>query len=64
MQCHVEMTPTMIESWCEHWSAEGVPASASVQTPAEMQLGMDARIAAMRGVADRLYARWTRGLKA
>ncbi len=64
MQCHVEMTPTMIESWCAHWAAECVPASASVQTPQQIQEGMDARIAAMRVVADRLYARWCRGLKA
>lgn len=63
MQCHVEMTPTMIESWCNQWAAEGVPASASVQTPEQMQTGMEARIAAMRAVADRLYARWSAGLK-
>jgi len=64
MQCHVEMTPTMIESWGTQWAAEGVPASVSVQTPAQMQEGVEARIAAMRAVADRLYTRWTRGLKA
>ena len=63
MQCHVEMTPTMIASWCTQWYAEGVPASASVQTPEQMQQGMEPRIEAMRAVADRLYARWARGLK-
>jgi GMP synthase-like glutamine amidotransferase len=63
MQCHVEMTPTMIESWCRHWADEGVPASASVQTPEQIQDGMEARIAAMRVVADRLYTRWCAGLK-
>lgn len=62
MQCHVEMTPTMIESWCRQWDAEGVPASASVQTPAQMQAGMEERITAMRAVADRIYGRWARGL--
>jgi GMP synthase-like glutamine amidotransferase len=64
MQCHVEMTPTMIASWCTHWAAEGVPGSASVQTPQQIQENVDARIAAMRVVADRLYARWCKGLKA
>ena len=64
MQCHVEMTSTMIESWCRHWAEEGVPASASVQTPQQIQYGMEARIAAMRVVADHLYARWCQGLKA
>lgn len=64
MQCHVEMTPSMIENWCRHWGDEGVPASDSVQTPEQMQDGMEARVAAMRAVADRLYTRWCQGLKA
>ena len=63
MHCHVEMTPTMIAIWCTQWDAEGVPASTSVQTPEQMQQGMEPRIEAMRAVADRLYARWARGLK-
>jgi len=63
MQCHVEMTGTMIESWCRQWAAEGVSPSASVQTPEQMQAGMEASIAAMRVVADRLYAHWIAGLK-
>jgi GMP synthase-like glutamine amidotransferase len=62
MQCHVEMTETMIRSWCEHWTQEGVPESSSVQTPAQMQNAMEARIAAMRVFSDRLYSRWIRGL--
>lgn len=63
LQCHVEMTPTMIRSWCEHWTAEGVPASASVQTPEQMEENIEARIGAMRAVADRLYTRWIDGLR-
>ena len=63
MQCHVEMTSTMIESWSRHWDAEGVPASASVQAPAMMLEGMEARITAMRIVADRLYQRWCADLR-
>lgn len=62
MQCHVEMTETMIASWCRGWQAEGVPPSPSVQTPDQMQAGMAARIAAMRRIADRLYLRWCSGL--
>jgi GMP synthase-like glutamine amidotransferase len=62
MQCHVEMTDTMIGSWCQQWAAENVPPSASVQTPDQMQEGMDVRIAAMRAVADRLYEKWVDGL--
>lgn len=62
MQCHVEMTDSMIGAWCRQWAVEGVPPSESVQTPEQMQEGMEARIAAMRAVADRLYSRWIRGL--
>lgn len=63
MQCHVEMTETMIRSWCQQWAAEGAPPSASVQTPEQMQTDMTARIAAMRAVADRLYTHWIGGLR-
>ncbi|MFA4970019.1 MAG: type 1 glutamine amidotransferase, partial [Sulfuritalea sp.] len=62
MQCHVEMTDTMIRSWCQQWAAEGVPPSASVQTPEQMEENINARIMAMRTVADRLYTRWIGGL--
>ncbi len=62
MQCHVEMTGSMIASWCRQWAAENAAASASVQTPEQMQTGMEARIEAMRAVADRIYGRWIGGL--
>jgi GMP synthase-like glutamine amidotransferase len=64
MQCHVEMTDSMIRLWGRQWGDENVPASASVQTPQQMEENMEARIAAMRVVADRLYTRWLAGLKA
>lgn len=62
MQCHVEMTETMIDKWSQHWMQEGVPASASVQTPEQMNTDAATRIAAMRVVSDRLYTRWCAGL--
>jgi GMP synthase-like glutamine amidotransferase len=63
LQCHVEMTDSMIRTWCRQWAAECVPASASVQTPTQMEERMEDRIAAMRVVADRLYDRWIGGLR-
>lgn len=65
MQCHVEMTPTMIESWCHSGNEEiaGVANQASVQQPAAMQQDMENRIRNLRVAADRLYTRWIRGLK-
>jgi len=62
LQCHVEMTADMIRSWCQQWAAENAPPSASVQTPQQMDENMEARIAAMRTVADCLYSRWITGL--
>lgn len=63
MQCHVEMTPEMIESWCRDWAKEGAdPALPSVQTPAEIQAAMENNLLTLNRVADRLYARWVSSL--
>lgn len=63
MQCHVEMTPEMIRTWCRGWKKEGVVAKvASVQTPEEMQMDMTRRVEALNAVARRVYDRWIRGL--
>ncbi len=66
LQCHVEMTPELILSWCREWKREVAALAArvpSVQAPQEMQRNMPERLAALHGVADRLYARWMQGLK-
>lgn len=63
MQCHVEMTEAMIRLWNRQWADESAVASASVQTPEQMYERMEERIAAMRLVADRLYAKWAGGLR-
>jgi GMP synthase-like glutamine amidotransferase len=64
MQCHVEMTPPMIASWCESGRAEidaerGVP---SVQQPEVMQVRVAAKVRDLNAVARRLYDRWARNL--
>lgn len=65
MQCHVEMTPELIRTWCRDWAKE-VEALAgrvpSVQTPAEMEAGIDDKVRALNAVADRIYDRWVSGL--
>jgi GMP synthase-like glutamine amidotransferase len=65
MQCHVEMTPELIRTWCEDWGKE-VSALAtrvpSVQTPGEMMERLEQRVQALNAVADRLYDRWIEGL--
>ena len=63
MQCHVEMTPELIRSWCEDWEKERIPkAEPSVQTPAQMYERLDERVGALNRIADRLYERWIKGL--
>ena len=65
MQCHVEMTEQLIDSWCRTGADEIEQAgdAPSVQTAGQMQARMQERLAAMRRVADRLYDRWTKGLR-
>lgn len=63
MQCHVEMTTELVETWCREWGREVERVtSASIQTPAEIQAGLDAAIGRLHGIADRLYDRWITGL--
>ena len=63
MQCHVEMTPELIRSWCDDWEKELVKkASPSVQTPAQMFERLEERVRTLNKVADRLYERWIEGL--
>jgi len=63
MQCHVEMTGAMIRRWNRQWAAENAAPGPSVQTPAQMEEGLEQRLAALRVAADRLYTRWMAGLK-
>jgi len=65
MQCHVEMTTEMISEWCKTWLAEvngGASLPATVQTPEQMLAETNARIPAMRLLADQLYSVWIKGL--
>ena len=64
MQCHVEMTPEIIRSWCVSGKAElARSACQSVQNASEIQAHLQPRVAALNAVAARLYDRWIEGLK-
>ncbi|MBI3937390.1 MAG: type 1 glutamine amidotransferase [Betaproteobacteria bacterium] len=66
LQCHVEMTRELIESWCESGAREierNLGRSPAVQPVEEISTDIDARLAALYLVADRIYDRWTAGLK-
>lgn len=64
MQCHIEMTPNLIESWCSSGAGE----IAACVSPAVMQVtairsDLDQRVAALHLVADKVYSRWIQGLR-
>ena len=64
MQCHVEMTPELIASWCDSGGAEiAASDSPGVQSTGAIQADMDARIARLHQLADKIYSRWIQGLR-
>ncbi len=65
LQCHVEMTEDLIKSWCRGGAKEIAESreSPGVQPPHEIERQLPTRLAALHRVADRLYARWTAGLR-
>ena len=65
LQCHVEMTEEMIRTWCEVGADEIAQAvSPAVQAPERIHAETPRLLAPMRAVAERLYGRWTQGLRA
>ena len=65
MQCHVEMTPEMIDVWCESWTSEVAGLTnlpTSLQTPEQIQGETSCRLPVMRQLADQLYSQWIFGL--
>ncbi len=64
MQCHVEMTGELIETWLRSGADEIAASrrSPAVQEPEEIQRDMQPRLARLNEVADRIYDRWTEGL--
>jgi GMP synthase-like glutamine amidotransferase len=64
LQCHVEMTPELVKSWCKTGAREiAANLGPSVQTALEMQADLGKRVSRLQRIADRLYSRWVKGLK-
>ncbi len=64
LQCHVEMTTTMIEQWCVGGAAEiSAHPGPAVQQPSAMRQQMAQHLPALNAVADHLYSRWISGLR-
>lgn len=64
MQCHVEMTEDLIRKWCKGGAGEIEKSKKSpgVQSTARIEKNLEARVAALHKVADRLYGRWIEGI--
>jgi GMP synthase-like glutamine amidotransferase len=64
MQCHVEMTPELIESWLSSGAQEIAESRTSpgVQDPAEIRRDLADRVTRLNEIANRIYDRWTEGL--
>jgi len=64
MQCHIEMTHDLVETWLSTGAEELPPASTpAVQSAADIRTDLDAHIVALNAVADDVYARWAQGLR-
>lgn len=64
MQCHVEMTPELVASWCDAGAAEiAASDSPGVQSPEAIQADLVARTANLHRLADKIYSRWIQGLR-
>ena len=65
MQCHVEMTPELVRTWCATGAREIAQSRASpaVQEGAFIEAQAAERLPVLTDTARRLYTRWIRGLK-
>jgi GMP synthase-like glutamine amidotransferase len=65
LQCHIEMTRPMVETWCRTGAAE-LPVRSTPSTQSQLDIGadLDRRLANLARVADDVYAHWANGLVA
>ena len=63
-QCHIEMTPEMVESWCDVGAEELTLAKASpaVQAPADIRQNLPLHCFFLNKVANQIYTQWIKGL--
>ncbi len=64
LQCHVEMTRELTETWLATGAKE-LPATSTpaTQSAADIRRELPARIEALHAVANDVYARWAKGLR-
>ena len=65
MQCHIEMTEDLVQTWCRGGAREIARSAGPAVQPVESILAdLDSRLGRLHAVADGVYARWVRGLRA
>jgi GMP synthase-like glutamine amidotransferase len=63
LQCHIEMTQEMVQTWCATGRREIERSrSPAVQSVTDILAEVEGRVAALNAVADRVYQRWVEGL--
>jgi GMP synthase-like glutamine amidotransferase len=62
LQCHVEMTASMVMEWADLYRDEIEQPSASVQTASQLTADLDNKIRQMQRVAEMLYSHWIQGV--
>jgi hypothetical protein len=65
MQCHIEVTEELVETWCAggvQEIEEALQGSPAVQSANQMREDLASRVERLHRVADAVYDRWVRGL--
>jgi len=60
LQCHVEMTPSLVATWIERYPDQIDDSTPSIQSSATMLEDIETRVSGLNRIADLLYARWLR----
>jgi GMP synthase-like glutamine amidotransferase len=64
LQCHVEMTAALVDTWCRAAPDELPPASTpALMSEADIRADLPARVAHLNDVAASIYARWATKLR-
>lgn len=58
MQCHVEMTESMVRQWAQTYTQELVAGVPTIQSAADMQADLKQRVERLQSIAEKIYDRW------
>ena len=64
-QCHIEMTPSMVESWTKAWAAEmeSEKNKEAIQSPVAILENVSNKCEQLNKLAYRVYKQWIKGLR-